>query len=210
MVLAWDEATGDVSLKRVVETYQNESFELVHICVKGEEIIATPGHPFYSPTKGWTDAIQLRAGDMLTLVNGEYVVVEDVQHELLENPICVYNFQVEDYHTYYVANAGVLVHNKCTEDHHILSNKNSKYTPQFEKIVSEYGLDLDDDWNIIELPNHHGRHTSAYHEYVLEQTKNIASNSKTTDQFLAGFQTVVETIKKNPRMPYWKSFACLY
>ncbi len=30
-----------------------------------------------------------------------------------KGPIKVYNFQVEDYHTYYVSNTGVLVHNKC-------------------------------------------------------------------------------------------------
>ena len=79
----------------------------------GEEIIATTSHPFYCPTKGWTDAAHLRAGDILVLVNGKYVVVEKVQHELLESPIKVYNFQVEDYHTYYVSDSGVLVHNKC-------------------------------------------------------------------------------------------------
>ena len=112
-VWAWDEETGDVSLKEVVETYINETDELVHVWVKGEEIVATPSHPFYSPVKGWTDAVQLRAGDILVLVNGEYVVVEKVQHELLESPIKVYNFQVEDYHTYYVSDAGVLVHNSC-------------------------------------------------------------------------------------------------
>ena len=101
-VWAWDEETGDVSLKEVVETYINETDELVHVWAKGEEIVATPSHPFYSPVKGWTDAVQLRAGDILVLVNGEYVVVEKVQHELLESPIKVYNFQVEDYHTYYI------------------------------------------------------------------------------------------------------------
>ena len=99
-------------MKRVVETYVNETDELTHVFVDGEEIIATPSHPFYCPTKGWTDASHLRAGDILVLVNGEYVVVEKVQHELLERPVRVYNFQVEDYHTYYIA-SGVLVHNKC-------------------------------------------------------------------------------------------------
>lgn len=83
----------------------------------GEEIITTLTHPFYSPVKGWTDAAQLRAGDILVLVNGEYVVVEKVQHEILEAPITVYNFQVEGYHTYYVSNTGVLVHNQCINDH---------------------------------------------------------------------------------------------
>ena len=112
-VWAWDEETGNVALKQVVETYVNESTELVHVFVDGEEIITTPTHPFYSPVKGWTSAVHLRAGDILVLVNGEYVVVEQVQHELLEAPVKVYNFQVEGYHTYYVSNSGVLVHNAC-------------------------------------------------------------------------------------------------
>ena len=112
-VWAWDENTKDVALKQVVETYVNETDELVHVFVNGEEIVTTPAHPFYSPVKGWTDAVHLRAGDILVLVNGEYVVVEKVQHELLESPVKVYNFQVEDYHTYYVSDSGVLVHNAC-------------------------------------------------------------------------------------------------
>jgi hypothetical protein len=113
MVWAWDEETGDIALKKVVETYINETDELIHLLVNGEEIVCTPSHPFYSPVKGWTDAVKLRAGDVLVLVNGEYVVVEQVQHEILEVPITVYNFQVEDYHTYYVTDTGVLVHNSC-------------------------------------------------------------------------------------------------
>lgn len=112
-VWAWDEETGDVRLKLVVETYVNETDELTHVWVNGEEITTTPGHPFYSPIKGWTDAAKLRAGDILVLVNGEYVVVEKVQHELLESPVKVYNFQVEDYHTYFVSDFGVLAHNLC-------------------------------------------------------------------------------------------------
>lgn len=112
-VWAWDEETGEVALKPVLETYVNETDELIHVFVNGEEIISTPGHPFYSPVKGWTDAVHLRAGDILVLVNGEYVVVEKVQHELLEAPINVYNFNVKGFHTYYVSGVGVLVHNSC-------------------------------------------------------------------------------------------------
>ena len=115
-VWAWDEETGEVGLKQVVETYVNESSELIHVFVNGEEIITTPTHPFYSPVKGWTEAAKLRAGDILVLVNGEYVVVEKVQHEILEAPVAVYNFQVDNYHTYFVSNIGVLVHNKCTRN----------------------------------------------------------------------------------------------
>ena len=47
MVWAWDEETGDIALKKVVETYINETDELIHLLVNGEEIVCTPSHPFY-------------------------------------------------------------------------------------------------------------------------------------------------------------------
>ena len=43
-VWAWDEENGTVDLKKVVETYINETTELVHVHVNGEEIITTPSH----------------------------------------------------------------------------------------------------------------------------------------------------------------------
>ena len=98
----------------MVETYVNESDELIRLSINGEEIVTTPTHPFYNPQKGWTSAAKLRAGDILVLLNGEYAILEQIQHELLESPIQVYNFQVEDFHTYYVGNTGVLVHNACS------------------------------------------------------------------------------------------------
>ena len=113
MVWASDPETGETELKPVVQTFRNETTELVHVTVNGEEIICTKEHPFYSPVKGWTAACQLRAGDILVLVNGEYVVVEQVQHELLESPVATYNFEVQDFHTYYVGESAVLVHNLC-------------------------------------------------------------------------------------------------
>ena len=117
-VYATDPETGESGFKRVVQTFERETDELVEITCDGETITTTPTHPFYVPQKGWTEAIKLRAGDILVTSNGEYVVVEKVQHEILEAPITVYNFEVEDYHTYYVsadANSDVfvLVHNKC-------------------------------------------------------------------------------------------------
>lgn len=136
-------------------TNVSKTTELVHIYVNGEEIIATPKHPFYCPTKGWTDAVQLRAGDILVLLNGEYVVVEKIQHEILEAPVDVFNFQVEDYHTYYVASAGYLTHNTCNEDLRFDENqqavldlakeyKNTTLTKQEAEILvgwaKEYGI----------------------------------------------------------------------
>ncbi len=112
VVVATDPETGETTEKEVKNTFVNETDELAHVFVDGEEIVCTPGHKFYVPEKGWTSAIELRAGDQLQLVNGEYVTVEAVQHEILEEPVKVYNFEVEDFHTYYVgADVQVLVHN---------------------------------------------------------------------------------------------------
>lgn len=111
-VIATDPDTGETTEKQVLNTFVNETDELAHVWVDGEEIICTPGHKFYAPEKGWTSAIDLKAGDILVLSNGEYVNVEKVQHELLEEPVKVYNFEVEDFHTYYVGtDVQVLVHN---------------------------------------------------------------------------------------------------
>ena len=87
-------------------------------------------HPFYVPQKGWIEAVKLRAGDILVTCNGEYVVVEKVQHEILESPVIVYNFEVEDFHTYYIAANDdaefVLVHNSCRGKNDLLPNPDAE------------------------------------------------------------------------------------
>ena len=113
-VWARNPETGEQALKRVVQTFENETTELITITVASENIVCTKEHPFYSPEKGWVAACQLRVGDILVTVNGEFVVVEKVEHEILENPVKVYNFEVEDFHTYFVGIENVLVHNVCT------------------------------------------------------------------------------------------------
>ena len=77
------------------------------------EIVTTPGHPFFIYGKGFEYAGNLRAGDILVNVNGEKVVLEFIQHEILESPVKVYNFEVEDWHTYFVGENKVWVHNDC-------------------------------------------------------------------------------------------------
>lgn len=112
-VWATDPETGETGLREVKGLFRGETNEWIHVTVNDEEIVCTPDHPFWVPVKGWTKACHLRAGDRLQLLNGEYVVVEQIQHELLEHPEATYNFEVEGYHTYYVGGSGVLVHNRC-------------------------------------------------------------------------------------------------
>jgi hypothetical protein len=121
LVLSYNEETGETEYKEVVQLFRYEKYELIHVKLKdGQEIQATTEHPFYVVNEGWFAAKDLRAGDRLLLSNGKYVVVEWIQHEILENLITVYNFEVANNHNYYVAenininsNDFVLVHNNC-------------------------------------------------------------------------------------------------
>lgn len=98
-VYSFNEEIQEVSEQVVEETFVRESNELVYIEVGDEIITTTPEHPFYVPQKGFVNAIDLRAGDYLWTVNGEYVIIEKIQHELLESPVKVYNFRVGKDHT---------------------------------------------------------------------------------------------------------------
>jgi len=129
-VWASDPETGEVALKQVVQTFVNEASELIHVTVMGEKIVCTTEHPFYSPVKGWISASALCPGDVLLTANGDYVAVEKVQHEVLAYPVLVYNFEVLDFHTYYVGDAHVLVHNVCskpTGSYEIFTSNNRVY-----------------------------------------------------------------------------------
>ena len=57
---------------------------------------------------------------------------------------------------------------KPLQNHHFATNKNEKFTPQFEEITKKYNLDLNGDWNIEKLP-HQGRHPNDYHKFVLKK-----------------------------------------
>ena len=84
---------------------------LIHLTVNGEEIITTVDHPFYVKNQGFIKAGELIVGDELLDVNGNVLLVENFAVELTDEPTTVYNFQVEDFHTYYVGKNGILVHN---------------------------------------------------------------------------------------------------
>ena len=111
-VLAYEEETGETGYKRVVNLFRNTTKELAHVKVAGtEEIICTPGHKFFVEG-AWISAGEMKPGDILTLADGTTAEVLSVTVEKLEIPVATYNFEVEDWHTYYVADSGVLVHNQ--------------------------------------------------------------------------------------------------
>ena len=81
------------------------------MAINGEEIVTTETHPFYVNDRGFVNEGELAIGDELLDSNCNVILVENFDVELTGKPVTVYNFQVEDYHTYHVSSFGVLVHN---------------------------------------------------------------------------------------------------
>ncbi|MDE6702006.1 MAG: hypothetical protein K2K10_13505 [Acetatifactor sp.] len=111
-VWSCDVETGETGCKRVTRLSVSEFSDIAHVTIDGETIDATTTHPFYVEEYGFKPAGQLLAGEKVRLLDGGTGEVEAVTVEHLDEPVKVYNFEVEDWHTYYVAELGVLVHNK--------------------------------------------------------------------------------------------------
>ena len=114
-VISTNHETFETAEKTVLETYIREVTTLVHLTVNGEEIVTTVDHPFYVKNQGFIKAGELIVGDELLDVNGNVLLVENFDVGLTDKPVKVYNFQVEDFHTYYVGENNILVHNAGKE-----------------------------------------------------------------------------------------------
>ena len=62
-------------------------------------------------------------------------MIEKIEIELTDKPTTMYNFQVENFHTYYVDENGVFVHNaECTIG---FSNKSSLDEKEFKQQLAD-------------------------------------------------------------------------
>ena len=142
VVLSADEDTLKIGYKPVLETYVREVDTLVHLTINGEDIITTVDHPFYVKDQGFVRAEVLCIGSQLIDAQGNICCVEYIFHEkLCDEKRTVYNFQVEDYHTYHVGEKHVLVHNSSKysnlEDSKYVGVGKRFTTAQKKKIIAE-------------------------------------------------------------------------
>ena len=121
LVLARDEHGQEIGLKPVKEVYKRTSFHLRHLTFESTDgdqqaLSTTDEHPFWSVTADeFLEAGSLPVGHKVTDPHGKTQTLVSSTREEFPNGIPVFNFQVEDFHTYYVAaHAGddvLLVHN---------------------------------------------------------------------------------------------------
>ena len=108
---------------------------MIHLVISGEEIITTETHPFYVSDRGFVEAGKLQIGDHLSDVCGKVLLVEEFWIEYPDEPATVYNFQVEDFHTYYVGENCIFVHNAdCSIE---FTNKSNLDEKEFKRQLSD-------------------------------------------------------------------------
>lgn len=132
-VWSYDELTGETGLQEIVQTMVRESDHTVELYTKEEIIETTAEHPFLTEN-GWKDAADLQTGDRIKSRNEEDIEIKDVKFSY--RPRKVYNFEVSNWHTYFVGALVWLVHNaeKCISKIFKISRK--KY-PNHVKLIEE-------------------------------------------------------------------------
>lgn len=113
-VLSWEK--DKPVAKRVTKTFTSIATKIIEVITSNESVFCTPEHPFLTINNEWVNAEDLTIGTELILGN----IIKDINiltpddiawkslFDNLDTPT-VYNFEVEDTHTY-IAN-GCIVHN---------------------------------------------------------------------------------------------------
>ena len=125
-VLSEDPETGEQGYFEVVAITSHAVDEVLHVTLdveaedsdndlrqqlNSDTMEVTPEHPVYVEGKGWLWAENLSIGDRLRRADGGMAKVLAIERRELDEPQMVYNFTVKGPHTYFVLEAGVLVHN---------------------------------------------------------------------------------------------------
>ena len=179
LVYSTDPETGESDYKEVVRAFRKESDVIIHIFVSREESETTPQHPFWVEDE-WVSAKDLREGDVLTLADGTAATITKTYGEQLAEPVIVYNFEVKDFHTYYVTNTGVLVHN---------ANKTyqtyTKTNPETEEVYSgrTSGTGTPEE-NIYNRDRNHHMNDKGFGPAVLDQSSDNYAAIRGREQML--------------------------
>ncbi|MEH2368115.1 polymorphic toxin-type HINT domain-containing protein [Nostoc sp.] len=172
---------GEIEAHQVLDTFVRQTSALVDLYVDGEVISTTGEHPFWTPDKGWVEAKDLEVGSLLQTEDGRIIDVDKIEKR--EGQFQVYNFRVEGFHTYFVSDLDILVHNaSCAKNarelrknmenagvtfntgeaaHHIVPSTDGR-TPAAiaaRYTLNSFGIDVNDANNGVNIPirQHNGQ-----------------------------------------------------
>jgi hypothetical protein len=107
-VLAYNDTTHAYGRKKVIRIFEHVRDTVYQLRIGEDVINTTSDHPFFVGGR-WLRVKNLHAGDSVLTYSGAKLVIASIR--LVVGRVTVHNFEVADYHTYYVSGAKVLVHN---------------------------------------------------------------------------------------------------
>lgn len=184
-ILSYNPETGIQNNQTVQNTFVRDVDETILITINEVSIETTREHPFWNQnTATWCSAGDLCTGNMILLADGTSGTVTEIVTINHETPIPVYNFEVSNYHTYYVGTNGILVHNTCDS---LIASQRSKAVKDAWKQeadavrrgVSKYNWSSAEKRQLLELGkirNYEGHHIKTVKELIgTAQEKLISS-----------------------------------
>jgi RHS repeat-associated protein len=109
MVLAYNEATGEIDYYPIIATISHEDPVVQLLKIDDETIVTTPNHPFKTGTGEWVPAGELQVGDTIRTSQWDIGTIEAIT--FVYDPQPMYNLTVATAHTYFVGDGEWLVHN---------------------------------------------------------------------------------------------------
>ncbi|MGI4823597.1 MAG: polymorphic toxin-type HINT domain-containing protein [Janthinobacterium lividum] len=108
-VWAYNERTHQTALRPVTHLfrYERDTVYVLHTAT-GEALRTTSDHPFYVRGE-WVRVKRLRVGDSLVSQSGQRHMLRRIDRQ--PEHVTVYNFTVDELHTYFIGQNSILVHN---------------------------------------------------------------------------------------------------
>lgn len=110
-VLAQNPETGELAFKAVLDRTSRPPGPLLAIALGQQTIRVTRGHPLWIVGENWQMAKHLRLGDRLHSIAGPIPITQIAESA----PAATYNLVVDDWHTYFVSDRRVLVHDNAPQ-----------------------------------------------------------------------------------------------
>jgi hypothetical protein len=134
-VWAYNERTRQTALRPVTHLfrYERDTVYVLHTAT-GEALRTTSDHPFYVRGQ-WVKVKRLRVGDSLVSQGGQRHVLRRI--ELKPEHVTVYNFTVDELHTYFVGQNAILVHNSGPCDF-VVTRDGTAVSTNLSKVEGSY------------------------------------------------------------------------
>ncbi|EMY79243.1 intein C-terminal splicing domain protein [Leptospira weilii serovar Ranarum str. ICFT] len=189
IVFAFNEVTLELGYKKVLEVFRNKTDILIKISLEDNTIIeTTEGHPFYIKEKGFVLAKDLTKKDRVVNSNLKEITIKEINRVEVDG-IDTYNFHVEDFHTYFVSNSNILVHNTSVPENPIEIMK-QKLNNYYDKLSRGVKLTKQESDQLDRLEGAMGagvyaRHQNEKGEWVWTQIGEMKTRS-TSDEITNG------------------------